>query len=150
MARLHENGDGEPLAVLLNDGFRLIEGYVHARLAAAGFDDVRPAHLVVFQNLDSEGSRIGEIAERARLTNQSVGYLVDYLEEHGYVERAADPRNRRATLVRLTERGWAEMAVCAEALAEVEQRLAAAIGTEKLRDLRESLASLRRTIRTLP
>jgi len=61
--------------------------------------------MAIFRHLRPEGSRIGEPAERSQLTNQSVGYLVDYLEEHGYVERRAAPRNRRASLVCLTEKG---------------------------------------------
>ena len=65
--------------------------YVQARLEQMGFDDVRPAHMAIFQNLGPDGARIGELAERAKLTNQSVGYLVDYLEQHGYVERRSDP-----------------------------------------------------------
>ncbi len=47
--------------------------------------------MAIFQNLGPEGARIGELAERAKLTNQLVGYLVDYLEEHGYVERRPRP-----------------------------------------------------------
>ncbi|MGE5597111.1 MAG: MarR family winged helix-turn-helix transcriptional regulator [Hyphomicrobiales bacterium] len=116
------------LAVLLRDGFQQIVGRVHRRLAELGFDDVRPAHLVIFQHISPEGSRIGELAERAQLTNQSVGYLVDYLEEHGYVVRQQDPRNRRATLVKLTEHGWREMEACSQALGEIEADLVEHMG----------------------
>ena len=90
----------------MRTGYHRTMEYVQARLEQLGFDDVRPAHMAIFQNLGAEGARIGELAERAKLTNQSVGYLVDYLEEHGYVERRPDPTNRRATLVCFTERGW--------------------------------------------
>ncbi|MCZ2110891.1 MAG: MarR family transcriptional regulator [Dehalococcoidia bacterium] len=123
------------LAVLLREGFQTIVERVHRRLGELGFDDVRPAHLVVFQHLDAGGTRIGEIARRAQLTNQSVGYLVDYLEEHGYVTREQDPRNRRATLVRLTEHGWREMEACSQALGEIEDELGARMGAKELREL---------------
>ena len=85
------------LGTLMRTGYHRTMEYVQARLEQLGFDDVRPAHMAIFQNLGPEGARIGELAERAKLTNQSVGYLVDYLEEHGYVERRPDPANRRAT-----------------------------------------------------
>jgi MarR family len=87
------------LGTLMRTGYHRTMEYVQARLEQLGFDDVRPAHMAIFQNLGPEGARIGELAERAKLTNQSVGYLVDYLEEHGYVERRPDATNRRATLV---------------------------------------------------
>jgi DNA-binding MarR family transcriptional regulator len=119
----------------LRDLFQLMVRYVHERLGQMGFDDVRPAHLTIFQHLSPEGSRIGELAERCQLTNQSVGYLVDYLEQHGYVERRADPRNRRATLVCFTERGWEEMEACAQILAEIEVDLNQAFGSGRLLEL---------------
>ncbi len=119
----------------LRDLFQLMVRYVHERLGQVGFDDVRVAHLTIFQHLRPEGSRIGELAERCQLTNQSVGYLVDYLEEHGYVERRADPRNRRATLVCFTERGWAEMDACAQILAEIEALLNQSFGSRRLSEL---------------
>ncbi len=50
--------------------YRTME-YVQRRLEQRGFGDVRPAHMMIFQHLQPEGSRVGELAERAHLTNQS-------------------------------------------------------------------------------
>lgn len=132
-----------PLGVLLRDGYEAVMDFVLARLAAEGFADVRPAHLAVFQHLGSGGVRIGELAVRARLTNQSVGYLVDSLEELGYVERVPDPADRRARVVQLTARGWEEMAACGTALAEIEKLWAERIGPQRFRQLRKMLVELR-------
>jgi DNA-binding MarR family transcriptional regulator len=118
--------------------YRTME-YVQSRLEQRGFDDVRPAHMMIFQHLRPEGSRVGELAERAHLTNQSVGYLIDYLERQDYVERRPDPRNRRATLVCLTERGWKEMAACAGILDDLDAEIASRIGTRCLEQLHELL-----------
>ncbi len=123
--------------------------YVHRRLAEAGFDDVRPAHMTIFQHLDPEGSRVGELAERTQLTNQSVGYLVDYLEEHGYVERRADPTNRRATLVCLTEHGWDEMRACASILDEIEAALSHSFGATRLVQLDALLTDFVQAVKLL-
>lgn len=137
---------GAELAERLRDNFRSITDYVHARLADAGFDDIRPAHMTIFQHLSPHGSRIGELAERSQLTNQSVGYLVDYLEAHGYVERRADPTNRRATLVCLTDKGWDEMRCCADILDDLETRLASSLGEKRVRQLHKTLADLSATL----
>ena len=133
----------------LRDTFQMILRYVHRRLAQEGYDDVRPAHLAIFQHVRPEGSRIGELAERCQLTNQSVGSLVDHLADRGYVERRADPTNRRATLVCLTDRGWAEMSACAHILAELEAKLNAAVGTSRLSTLRQHVADLQRVLEEL-
>ena len=137
----HEQ-QGIPLGALLRMGYQGIVAHVHAHLADAGFDDVRPAHMTIFQHLRPEGSRIGELAERAQLTNQSVGYLVDYLEKRGYVERRPDPTNRRATLVCLTERGRDEMRACARILDDLETELERELGAGRLDQLRELLVDL--------
>jgi DNA-binding MarR family transcriptional regulator len=130
------------LAVLLRGGFQQIVEHVHTRLAQAGFEDVRPAHMTIFQHIRPEGSRIGELAERAQLTNQSVGYLVDYLEARGYVKRRQDPANRRATLVCLTDRGWEEMRACARILSDLDNELAQRLGSRRLEQLQVLLVDL--------
>ena len=126
--------------MLMRTGYHRTMEYVQARLEQLGFDDVRPAHMAIFQNLGPEGARIGELAERAKLTNQSVGYLVDYLEEHGYVERRPDPANRRATLVCFTERGWDEADACAKILDQLDEELTTRMGAERLEQLQALLA----------
>ena len=131
---------GDDLAMLMRTGYHRVMEYVQARLEQLGFDDIRPAHRAIFQNLGPEGARIGELAERAKLTNQSVGYLVDYLEEHGYVERRPDPRNRRATLVCFTERGWDEADACARILDHLNEELTSRLGADKLQQLHGLLA----------
>src|SRR5262252_2106884 len=96
------------IGILLRDLGQNLVRRVTAGLAEAGFDDVRPAHTAVFQHIDAEGSRLTDLAERAQITKQSMGYLVDYLEERGYLERRPDPSDRRVALIFLTERGWDE------------------------------------------
>lgn len=59
------------------------------------------------------------LAERASLRAQSVGELVDDLAAKGYVERRADPLDRRAKPVYLTDRG--RTAVAASRVAVREQ-----------------------------
>jgi DNA-binding MarR family transcriptional regulator len=133
---------GNDLAMLMRTGHHRVMEYVQARLEQVGFGDVRPAHMAIFQNLGPEGARIGELAERAKLTNQSVGYLVDYLEQHGYVERRPDPRNRRATLVCFTERGWDEADACARILDHLDQELTRRVGADKLQQLQDLLTEV--------
>jgi DNA-binding MarR family transcriptional regulator len=143
------HGNGAQLSNLMRRGYQAVTDYVHRRLSEEGFDDVRPAHMTIFQNLDAEGSRIGELAERSQLTNQSVGYLVDYLEQHGYVERRPDPSNRRATLVCLTDRGWAEMQACARILNDIESQVAQKLGADHLAELDTLLNGFSESVESL-
>src|ERR687897_1580816 len=90
---------------LLGESFRALDRQLHEGMVAAGFGDVRPAHYAVFRYLKPGGSRVAELAEEARMTKQSMGELVAYLERRGYVERPPDPRAGRARDVVWAEAG---------------------------------------------
>jgi DNA-binding MarR family transcriptional regulator len=133
------------LGILLRIPFQEVVRRVSAGLAEAGFADLRPAHTAVFQHIDVDGSRLTDLAERAQITKQSMGYLVDYLEQHGYLERRPDPSDRRASLVCLTERGWAQIQTALAIIATLEEDWTRTLGNEQMRQLRKLLSQLAQT-----
>jgi DNA-binding MarR family transcriptional regulator len=136
--------DAHPnLGVLLREPVQEIVRRVSAGLAAAGFDDLRPAHTAVFQHIDADGSRLTDLADRAQITKQSMSYLVDYLEERGYLERRRDSTDRRATLICLTERGWNQIRTALAIIDAVEKEWSRKIGTQRMQQLRTTLSELR-------
>lgn len=76
-------------------------------LAQTEYDDLRATHFLnVFLHMDIDGTRPGELARRAGMTAQSMGELIDYLEQRSYVKRVPDPTDRRAKLVVYDDRGF--------------------------------------------
>lgn len=130
------------LAILLREPFRALNDELVDRFAARGHPEVRYAHGNVFQYLDDAGTRVSVLADRAGMTKQSMAQLVAHLEEHHYVERVPDPADRRAKLVRLTDRGRELFVVVREFVAEVEARLDRRMGAERVRRLRVLLEEL--------
>jgi DNA-binding MarR family transcriptional regulator len=130
------------LGLLLREPFRLGSEELHRRIAARGHPDIRAPHGDVFAYLDAGGTRVSELARRAQITKQSMAELVEHLERHGYVERVADPADRRAKLVRATARGRAVYAVARDVIAEIECEWTALLGARKMRRLRELLQEL--------
>ncbi|CCH76621.1 putative MarR-family transcriptional regulator [Nostocoides japonicum T1-X7] len=55
---------------------------------------------------DLEPVRPGVLAERLHIAPRSVTDVVDALDERGLLTREADPSDRRATVLRLTDEGW--------------------------------------------
>ena len=146
-----EPGEGERhIGVLLRVGWHGFLEELFERLAADGFDDLRPAYSPVFQHLERGGTRIGVLAERAQMTNQSMGYLVDALETRGYVRRQPDPADRRAALVVITDRGREEIATARRLIAEIEREWTERIGRERMASLLEGLEALAASIGSLP
>jgi DNA-binding MarR family transcriptional regulator len=119
----------------------LIDG-VGQRVSAAGFDDVRANHDCVFTYLAPQGTRLAELATQSRMAPQSVVWHVDQLERLGYVERVADPSDRRAKLIRPTKHGLAYMAAARDALADIERKWVEALGTNRLTQLRDILRAI--------
>ena len=119
-----------------------MEGRLHEGLRAAGYGDVRPAHYAVFRLLGPGGARVTELAEAQGMTKQSMGELVAYLEERGYVERRPDPRDRRAKIVVPTERGRRGIVAAAGLLEGIEADLAERMGGGWLEELIGSLEEL--------
>jgi DNA-binding MarR family transcriptional regulator len=117
---------------------------VEPALSSAGYGDIRSAHLPVIQALakNPAGLRATELATYARITKQSMGYLVDHLGRSGYVERAPDPTDQRAKVVRLTSRGWAASRYIRATVRDVEVNWATRIGAGRMEHLRTILEDL--------
>jgi DNA-binding MarR family transcriptional regulator len=133
-----------PLPPLLGDAKRIAFDEVHRRLEEEGYTEVRDAHGCVFRFIDVEGSRLTVLAERAGFTKQAVGEIVDDLEGIGYVERVPDPRDGRAKIIRLTERGADAYEAALRIFADVERDWAQRLGAERVAILREVLEEVTR------
>jgi MarR family transcriptional regulator, temperature-dependent positive regulator of motility len=96
----------------------LIEG-VRRGLAS---DGLRGVHTQVFEHLDPGGTRLTTLAERARMSHQAMGEMVDELIRHRYLERVPDPADGRARLIRPTARGRAELIRAAGELRRLHDR----------------------------
>ena len=149
MSRPRPMTEGVPrpsnLAVLLRDTYLALNDLVIARLAEKGHAAVRPAHSAVFQHLDDTGTTVSTLAARAQMTKQAMAELVGHLERHGYVVRTPDPTDRRAKLVAPTAAGREVVAIAQELVPEVEQRIDAALGADRVRALRHDLQMLLET-----
>ncbi|QBD82618.1 MarR family transcriptional regulator [Ktedonosporobacter rubrisoli] len=126
----------------INTVLLVILDRILSALHQSGFTDLRPAHLSIFRNLVPHGLHISELAERAGITKASVIYLVDDLQEHGYVQRLPDPSDGRATIVQFSERGWATYEVATTAVRSLEEEWARAVGREEMEAFLAILARL--------
>lgn len=131
------------LGILLFVAYRALEQRAHEAVLAAGITDITLAQARIAARIGPHGTRVSDLAEQARVTKQSAGFLVDQLAAAGYVERVPDPADRRARLVRLTARA---QRVVKTANAEVERVLAEwadHVGAERLHEMHGTLLELR-------
>ncbi len=130
------------IGAAMNAALQTISSRVLAELHTAGFDDIRPAHLSILRNVWPGGRRIGELADRVGITKASVVYLVDQLQQRGYVERVSDPGDGRATLVRLSQRGQSVHQVARAAVQCVQEERAQVVGRAEMEAFLATLARL--------
>ena len=131
----------DPLIDLSFRAARWLEEGLLARLAAAGWTDVTRAHSHVFAHLDKEGTRPAELARRMGVTRQAAHQTIQELVDRGFLELAADPRNKRARRAVLTARGKRVVADARDIVRELEDTLERRIGRKRVARLRRALES---------
>jgi DNA-binding MarR family transcriptional regulator len=123
--------------------YRSMEERVLNDLASAGFDDISVAQARVFARIGPTGSRISQLAEQARVTKQTAGFLVDQLERAGYVRRTADPADGRARVVVIADRGLAALEVARRTEQAVQADWTRHLGKRTTAQLQAALTRLR-------
>ncbi|MEO8180923.1 MAG: MarR family transcriptional regulator [Deltaproteobacteria bacterium] len=108
-------------------------------LRARGFADFSPAFPQILSNLDTEGTRIGVLAQRAGVTRQAAGKLLIEIERAGYVERLPDAEDARATLVLFTPRGRRLLGTVIELVEAIEGEFEHSLGRASFDQVRAGL-----------
>ena len=126
---------------LLGRAHKLLNQRIQESVAAAGHP-IRPAHSAVFVNIDRSGSRLTHLAERAAMSPQAMGELVDDLVARGYLERVPDPADRRAKLIVLTDLGFQALQAAFDTILDIEAELLAELGAGGLARLQRALRRL--------
>lgn len=127
---------GAALARLFELGVRLTEA-MDQGLGKQGLTQSRAEVIWRLHHLGPVTQRA--LSEALRCTPRNVTGLVDALEATGYVARLPHPRDRRATLVTLTERGRATAIAWQSAHQELATRALAGLGKAKIADLIKAL-----------
>ncbi len=112
-----------------------------------GHSGLHVSHQVVLAHLSLEGTRLTELAERASMTKQAMGQLLDEVERLGYVERTPDPSDGRAKIIKFTPSGLKLIQQGTEIGDAIQQGYADLIGEKKMQYLRELLEELQYKIR---
>ena len=101
---------------------------LYERFVARGFGEVRPAYgSILLPLFEEDGLRMGQLAERARLSKQTMTTMVRLLERAGLVVRERDDRDGRAFRIHLTDRAREFQPVAGETVAELAALVAKAL-----------------------
>jgi DNA-binding MarR family transcriptional regulator len=132
-----------PTSLLMFIAARAAADRIFRAVQDGGFDDVTIAQSRLMMGIDTEGTRLSVLAERAQIAKQTATALVDKLERAGYVERVSDPSDGRARLVRMTPRAEAALPIARAEEDRIEAEWRAHLGAERMNQLRDALTALR-------
>jgi DNA-binding MarR family transcriptional regulator len=111
-----------------------------AGFAERGFGEVRPSYgSVLLPLFEEDGLRMGQIAERARLSKQTMTTMVRLCERDGLVYRERDRHDGRAFRIHLTERAKDFRPVAEEILRELDVEVLATLGARQRNELAKAL-----------
>jgi DNA-binding MarR family transcriptional regulator len=133
--------DPAQLADLLQRLMRRLRHAQAEQLAPLGLTPAQERALRVITRSE-EPARMAEIADRLGIVPRSLTTVVDSLEAAGLVRREIDPRNRRAILLHLTERGTAVRDDLRQARRRAAEDLFAPLSAEDRKALGDLLAVL--------
>jgi DNA-binding MarR family transcriptional regulator len=133
------------IARLLLFAFQAVESRMIDDHHARGFGNIHQAHMNVLRHIDHPGgTRIVDLAARAGLTKATMGKMVAACKRQGLVTLHADPKDKRAKIVRIaTKDGRDAFGVARRSTQRTEEELAKIIGTDRLERLRQDLIDLR-------
>lgn len=93
-------------------------------------------------HLDFAGTRLTDLAARAKITKQSAQQLVDELVEEGYMRRRPDPEDGRAKLIVLTRKGRAGVTAGLRAFGRIELEITKDIGPPSIAGLQKAVDAM--------
>jgi len=142
VSQAERNATDPDLGVLAGRLLFAVQRELFATLAERGFADLKPRHGAVLAYLDPEGVRATDLSKLSGQHKQNIGILIDELESLGYVERLPDPSDRRAKLIRPTERGLAQMRTADAIMATIQQRHAERLGDDEYQRFKRRLIDI--------
>jgi DNA-binding MarR family transcriptional regulator len=129
-----------PLARLLAMAYRQLIDELHRRLAASGYDDVRPASfgyvLLAVRDRPTTGA---DVAQLLGVTKQAASKLIDGMERDGYVRRSAHDDDARAKAIEITARGRKFLTTVEAIYAAIEADWAGITSRKRMEAIRSDL-----------
>jgi DNA-binding MarR family transcriptional regulator len=123
-------------------GLHEIRARIYSQVVAAGFDDLRPAHVTLFRWPGPDRRRPTAIAADAQISKQRVNDLLRDLERLGYLRLEPDRTDGRARIVRLSARGRGLHRVAVEVHVAIEDEWKREVGARRYSQMRATLAEL--------
>ena len=131
-----------PLTALLRGARAVFAAAIRRALADAGYGDLPPNGPYVIGAMSRTSAPLADVIVQLSVSKQAAGQLVESLVARGYLDRAADPDDRRRLVLELTTRGTDAAHVIRTVVDSLEAEMETAAGADHVRVVREVLGWL--------
>ncbi|QIS16025.1 MarR family winged helix-turn-helix transcriptional regulator [Nocardia arthritidis] len=132
----------QDLGILMGLAYQEFVRQLREALAEQGFGDAGPSYGYVFRSLAERPMNTSELADRLTITKQGAAQLIEEMCERGYVERRANPADRRAKLLYLSDKGNRALAAARRFHRDFERELTEANDADSVAALRRMLTAI--------
>ncbi|MEO1257768.1 MAG: winged helix DNA-binding protein [Bacteroidota bacterium] len=129
------------IGVLVRKPYLEMMKALYEKMAAEGYEGSHIMYSGIFQFIGT-GKRPTELAQLSGVSKQHMKFLLNNLEQMGYLQKDKDPLDKRAVIYSLSEKGWKRKERAYEIVHEMEREWTALIGEEEMDQLRELLTKL--------
>jgi DNA-binding MarR family transcriptional regulator len=135
-------GASHDFGIELGLAFAAFVEWLNDEMAKSGYDDLGPGFGYVFRALAGAPVTLSQLAASLGMTTQGAAKIVAAMEQARYVVRTPDPRDGRARLIDLDDRGRHAAARARSLHARFATELAGEIGAEAVASLRAGLQAI--------
>ena len=111
-------------------------------LSDTRFPGLRARHYRLLSFIPDDGIRLARVVEQSGLTKQALAQAMAPLEAGGYLDVTPDPDDRRARIVRRSDRGRQVLAAVRSMQAHYEREWAERVGADRWARARDVLEEL--------
>lgn len=138
--------DTDSLAFLVADCARLMRAAFERRIMAAGLGLTAGEARTLIQVASVNGSRQLDIAVRMGLEPMTVSAFLDKLQARGLIERRADPTDRRAKRIHLSEAADEMIRAITHEISSVQRDATQGLDREAQEQVRQALKCFRQNL----
>jgi DNA-binding MarR family transcriptional regulator len=137
----NQNTDPD-LAIIVTGAARAVADRLGDAVLRAGIDDMRTSFGFVIRALAERDRTLTELSELLGVTKQAAIKVVDEMELRGYLTRKADPADRRAKVLSLTDKAKRVRRAALRESRRLEKELLDDVGAGDVQAMRRTLLRL--------
>jgi DNA-binding MarR family transcriptional regulator len=130
------------LIYLLFTAQHRLKMHIKDELLAAGVKTTMVQAGILFMLIEKNDQAMSELSRLLLLDNSTVTGLIDRLEKTGFVQRKANPKDRRVSLIHITPKGIKEAKEAGKVINGINENIKTGFSTSEVASFTKILNSL--------